>query len=292
MKLVLNNLTKEYNSQVAVKDLEFTMEKGIYGLLGTNGAGKTTLMRMICTLMKPSRGSITCDGKDIFEMGGAYRRMIGYLPQNFGFYPDLSAREYLKYIAEIKGLRPAVAKDRIEMLLEKIGLKDTGKKKLKAFSGGMIRRVGIAQAVLNDPEILVLDEPTAGLDPNERIRFRNLITELAEKRMVILSTHIVSDVEFIANRIMLMKNGRFSFIGTAEELVGLVADKVWTCTVPAESVGKYTGSFPIANMRSTDAGVELRIVAETKPAPEVKSEQPTLEDAFFFYFGERTEENE
>ena len=171
------------------------MEKGVYGLLGTNGAGKTTLMRMICTLMKPSRGSITCDGKDIFEMGGAYRRMIGYLPQNFGFYPDLSAREYLKYIAEIKGLRPAVAKDRIEMLLEKVGLKDMEKKKLKAFSGGMIQRVGIAQAVLNDPEILVLDEPTAGLDPNERIRFRNLITELAEKRMVILSTHIVSDVE-------------------------------------------------------------------------------------------------
>ena len=178
------------------------------------------------------------------------------------------------------------------MLLEKVGLKDTGKKKLKAFSGGMIRRVGIAQAVLNDPEILVLDEPTAGLDPNERIRFRNLITELAEKRMVILSTHIVSDVEFIANRIMLMKNGSFSFIGTAEELVGLVADKVWTCTVPAESVGKYTGNFPIANMRSADAGVELRIVAETKPAPEAKNVQPTLEDAFFFYFGERAEVNE
>lgn len=292
MKLVLNNLTKEYGSQVAVKDLEYTMEKGVYGLLGTNGAGKTTLMRMICTLMKPSRGSITCDGKDIFEMGREYRCIIGYLPQDFGFYPDLFAREYLKYIADIKGLRPAVAKERVEMLLEKVGLKDTGKKKLRTFSGGMIRRVGIAQAVLNDPEILVLDEPTAGLDPNERIRFRNLITELSEKRMVILSTHIVSDVEFIANRIMLMKSGRFSFIGTAEELVGLVAGKVWSCTIPGESVGKYTENFPIANMRNTDAGVELRIVAERKPAPGAKNVQATLEDAFLFYFGERTEESE
>ena len=289
MELALNNLSKEYGSCSAVKELNYTMGKGVYGLLGVNGAGKTTLMRMICTLMKPSQGNITCDGNDIFEMGGNYRRLIGYLPQEFGYYPDLSAREYLHYVAAIKGLRPAVAKDRTEKLLEKVSLKDAGGKKLRSFSGGMLRRVGIAQAVLNDPEILILDEPTAGLDPNERIRFRNLITELASDRIVLLSTHIVSDIEFIANRIMLMKNGSFLFTGSPEDLVGKIAGKVWSCTIPDTSVSEYARSFSIANMKSTGEGTELRIVSDEKPAPHANNVQETLEDAFFYYFGESTE---
>lgn len=287
MELTLKNLTKRYGSFTAVSGLNYTMQNGVYGLLGVNGAGKTTLMRMICTLMKPTQGCITCDGRDIFEMGGEYRRLIGYLPQEFGYYPDLSAREYLMYIAAIKGLKTAVAKDRTEKLLKKVGLENTGKKRLKTFSGGMIRRMGIAQAMLNDPKILVLDEPTAGLDPKERIRFRNLISELAANRMVLLSTHIVSDLEFISNRIVLMRKGMFSFVGTPEEVVDSISDKVWSCTIEKDELNKYMKLFPIANVKSESKGLEIRVIAETRPDTRAEKEQATLQDAFLFYFDEK-----
>lgn len=290
MELTLKNLTKSYGSFTAVSELNYTMRNGVYGLLGVNGAGKTTLMRMICTLMKPTQGFITCDGRDIFEMGGEYRRLIGYLPQEFGYYPDLSAREYLMYIAAIKGLRTAVAKERAEKLLEKVGLGNTGKKRLKTFSGGMIRRIGIAQAVLNDPKILVLDEPTAGLDPKERIRFRNLISELASNRMVLLSTHIVSDLEFISNRIVLMQKGEFAFSGTPEEIVDSISDKVWSCTIERNELEKYTKLFSVASVKSASNGLELRIISETKPDSQAEKTRATLEDAFLFYFGEKAGE--
>lgn len=290
MELTLKNLTKSYGSFTAVSELNYTMRNGVYGLLGVNGAGKTTLMRMICTLMKPTQGFITCDGRDIFEMGGEYRRLIGYLPQEFGYYPDLSAREYLMYIAAIKGLRTAVAKERAEKLLEKVGLGNTGKKRLKTFSGGMIRRIGIAQAVLNDPKILVLDEPTAGLDPKERIRFRNLISELASNRMVLLSTHIVSDLEFISNRIVLMQKGEFAFSGTPEEIVDSISDKVWSCTIERNELEKYTKLFSVASVKSASNGLELRIISETKPDLQAEKTRATLEDAFLFYFGEKAGE--
>ena len=213
MELSLNRLTKQYDTLTAVKDLNLTMTSGVYGLLGVNGAGKTTLMRMICTLIRPSQGNITCDGKDIFEMEGDYRRQLGYLPQDFGYYPDLTVSDYMMYIASIKGLRPAFANSRTNSLLEQVGMKKASKMKMRKLSGGMLRRVGIAQAMLNDPKILILDEPTAGLDPNERIRFRNLISELADDRLVLLSTHIVSDVEFIANPPLEKKYGRVRFPG-------------------------------------------------------------------------------
>ena len=195
MELKFDNLTKEFGNFTAVDHLNLTMTKGVYGLLGVNGAGKTTLMRMLCTLLKPTEGRITCDGKDIFEMDGEYRKVLGYLPQDFGFYPEFTVKDYLLYISTLKGIPPAAARKRVKDMILKVGLSKAANKKMKKLSGGMKRRVGIAQAMLNNPKILVLDEPTAGLDPNERIRFRNLISELSEERLVLLSTHIVSDIE-------------------------------------------------------------------------------------------------
>ena len=197
MKLQMVNVTRKFGDFRAVENLNLTIENGVYGLLGVNGAGKTTLMRMICTLLPPTSGQILCDGKDIFKMDGEYRNLLGYLPQEFGFYPDFTVKDYLLYIASLKGIRPMVAGKRVKDLLAQVGLTKSANKKMKKLSGGMKRRAGIAQAMLNNPKILILDEPTAGLDPTERVRFRNLISELSEDRIVILSTHIVSDVEAV-----------------------------------------------------------------------------------------------
>ena len=292
MELSLNNLTKKYGTVTAVRNLNYTMTGGVYGLLGVNGAGKTTLMRMICTLIQPSQGNITCDGKDIYEMGESYRGLLGYLPQDFGYYPDLTVSDYLMYIASIKGLRQAVAKNRTKLLLDQVGLNKSSKVKMRNLSGGMLRRVGIAQAMLNDPKILILDEPTAGLDPNERIRFRNLISELSGNRLVLLSTHIVSDVEFIANEIILMNKGELFFTGTAEDVISSIKSEVWTCNVPRQDVEKYLQHYLVANVKTSSQGAELRILSDRPPVPDAQREQATLEDAFLFYFGERTGEAE
>ena len=218
MGLEFDKVSKEFSSFRAVDCVNYTMKKGVYGLLGVNGAGKTTLMRMLCTIIRPTEGKIRWNGKDIFELGETYRGILGYLPQEFGYYPDMSIYDYLMYIASIKGIRQSVAKQRIDQLLRQVALSKYKKRRMRTLSGGMIRRVGIAQAMLNNPKILVLDEPTAGLDPNERVRFRNLISELSENRLVLLSTHIVSDVEFIANEIILMKDGKFFYTGSTDDL--------------------------------------------------------------------------
>ena len=236
MEVRINNLTKQFGGFTAVNCLNITMTNGVYGLLGVNGAGKTTLMRMLCTLLHPTDGQITCDGRDIFKMDGDYRKILGYLPQDFGYYPEFTVQDYLIYIAAIKGIRPAVAKKRVKELIAAVGLQKVAHKKMKKLSGGMKRRAGIAQAMLNNPKILILDEPTAGLDPNERIRFRNLISELAENRLVLLSTHIVSDVEYIANEILLMKDGSIMHRGTAEELIDTMTEGVWKCFVRKNEV--------------------------------------------------------
>ena len=231
MEVKFNDLTKKFGNFTAVDHLTMTMTNGVYGLLGVNGAGKTTMMRMLCTLLKPTSGSITCNGKDIFEMDSEYRNLLGYLPQDFGFYPEFTVQDYLMYIASLKGVRPAVAKKRVKELISKVGLSKVANRKMKKLSGGMKRRAGIAQAMLNNPAILVLDEPTAGLDPNERIRFRNLISELSEERLVLLSTHIVSDIEYIANQIWLMKDGKLVRSGTSDELIRTMPVDVWECFV-------------------------------------------------------------
>lgn len=287
MKLTLNNVSKNYAGVKAVDGITYSMEKGVYGLLGVNGAGKTTLMRMLCTLMPPTKGKITWNGNDIFSSGAAYRDILGYLPQDFGYYPDLSIHDYMMYIASIKGIRPIPARKKMELLLEQVGLEKYKKRKMKNLSGGMLRRVGIAQAMLNNPQILVLDEPTAGLDPNERIRFRNLISELAEERLVLLSTHIVSDIAYIAKEIMLMKEGRLIYTGTSETLITSMEGIVWHCRVPRQKVDAYCKQYQVGNIRAGSGDAELRILSKIPPAENAIPAEATLEDAFLLYFGEK-----
>ncbi len=290
MELEVNNLTKEFGSFTAVNHLNITMRNGVYGLLGVNGAGKTTFMRMLCTLMHPTHGKITCNGKEIFTMDGDYRKILGYLPQDFGFYPDFTVQDYLLYIASIKAIRPAVAKKRVKELLEKTGLENAVHKKMKKLSGGMKRRAGIAQAMLNDPKILVLDEPTAGLDPNERIRFRNLISELSEDRLVLLSTHIVPDVEYIANEILLLKNGSFIQRGTTEHLITTMKENIWKCHVEKSYVPQLMKKYKISNLKTDSHGAVLRIISKEKPVPDAVPEEAVLEDVFLYYFDEKAGE--
>lgn len=292
MEIKTTDLTKKFGDVTAVDHMDLTMTGGVYGLLGVNGAGKTTLMRMLCTLLQPTEGSITCSGKDIFKMGADYRKMLGYLPQEFGFYPEFTVKDYLLYIAALKGLRPAVAKKRVRELLGKVGLAKVAGRKMKKLSGGMKRRAGIAQAMLNDPRILVLDEPTAGLDPNERVRFRNLISELSEDRLVLLSTHIVSDVEYIANEIWLMKEGSLMLKGTAEELIDSMEETVWKCFAQKAMVPALLKKYKISNIKSEPHGAELRIISGEQPLPDAKPEEATLEDVFLYYFGEKAGESD
>lgn len=287
MELKMIKLTKQFGDFTAVDHMNLTMTNGVYGLLGVNGAGKTTLMRMICTLLQPSSGKILCNGKDIFKMGADYRKLLGYLPQDFGFYPEFTVKDYLLYIAALKGIRPAVARKRVKDLISKVGLSKAANKKMKKLSGGMKRRAGIAQAVLNDPKILILDDPTAGLDPNERIRFRNLISELSEDRLVLLSTHIVSDVEYIANEIWLMNDGQLLQQGTADELIRSMDENVWKCYADKSDVPALMKQYKISNIKSEPHGVELRIISKEKPFPDAVMEEANLEDVFLYYFGEK-----
>ena len=292
MALILDGLTKTFSSFPAVNNLSYTMDTGVYGLLGVNGAGKTTLMRMLCTLLTPTSGTITWDGQDIFSLGSAYRNLLGYLPQDFGYYPDFSVQDYLLYIASIKGLRPATARQRMQNLLEQVGLTQVRRQKMKKLSGGMKRRAGIAQAMLNDPKILILDEPTAGLDPKERIRFRNLISELAENRLVLLSTHIVSDVEYIADQILLMKDGSLVHHGTSQQLLAAAPTQVWVCTVPRAQADQLLHQYPVVNLKTLPQGVQLRVLSQTPPVPEAPPAEMTLEDLFLHYFGETAGETD
>lgn len=287
MKIELDHLTKNFGEFTAVDHISLAMNNGVYGLLGVNGAGKTTLMRMLCTLLRPTEGTIYCNGRDIWEMDSEYRSLLGYLPQEFGFYPEFSVQDYLLYIAALKGIRPVVAKKRVKELLVKVGLAKAAAHKMKKLSGGMKRRAGIAQAMLNDPQILILDEPTAGLDPNERIRFRNLISELAEERLVLLSTHIVSDVEYIANEIWMMQEGRIVHQGTAKKIIDSMPEAVWECMVEKRMVSVFTKKYKISNMKTDQDGAILRIISREKPCEQAKRAEATLEDVFLYYFGEK-----
>ena len=292
MELQMVNLTKRFGDFTAVDDMNIRITNGVYGLLGVNGAGKTTLMRMICTLLTPTSGQILCDGKDILKMEGEYRNLLGYLPQEFGFYPEFSVKDYLLYIASLKGIRPVVAKKRVKELLEQVGLSKAAGKKMKKLSGGMKRRVGIAQAILNNPKILILDEPTAGLDPTERVRFRNLISELSKERIVILSTHIVSDVEYIANEIWLMKNGRLVQQGSLNDVLDSMPEKVWSLVASQEEAAKLMKEYRVSNMKTDRDGVELRMISAQQPFAYAEMVQPNLEDVFLYYFGEKGGEME
>ena len=248
MQLQLKNLCKQYGTKCAVNHINAKLSPGVYGLLGANGAGKTTLMRMICGVLKPSSGSIRLNGKSIEELGERYYSHLGYMPQDFGFYPDFTAREFMLYMAAVKGLDAKTAKQRTEQLLRMVNLQEVANKKVKSYSGGMKQQLGIAQAELNHPSILILDEPTAGLDPKERVRFRNLISEFAKEKIVILSTHIVSDVSYIADYILMMKSGRFLLGEPMETVTDHIKEKVWEILIDSREVGVYSRNFSVVNL--------------------------------------------
>ena len=284
MELSIDCLTKHYGSKIAVDQVSATLKPGVYGLLGANGAGKTTLMRMMCAILESTSGAVFLDGKDIIEMGADYRNVLGYLPQDFGYYPNYTAQEFLMYVSALKGIPKNIAGKRAGELLEEVGLGDVANKKVKTFSGGMKQRVGIAQALLNNPDILILDEPTAGLDPKERVRFRNLLSDYAGDKIVILSTHIVSDIEAIADEVLLMKKGKCVLQGSVSELIKKADGKVWELTVPQEEARKWQAKGAVANLRHEGGQVALRIISDNKPSEAAVPCEAALEDLYLYYF--------
>ncbi len=287
MELLIDHVSKRFKDKIAVNDISLGLTPGVWGLLGANGAGKTTLMRMIAGIMQPTSGRVAYDGVPVQVLGERYRNIFGFLPQEFGFPQEFTVKEYLTYIAALKGLPERLGRRKIAELLERVSLPDVCNRKIANPSGGMKRRVGIAQALLNDPEVLILDEPTGGLDPGERVRFRNLISEFAHDRIVLISTHIVPDVEYIAACHAIIKGGRLLAAGTTEELTGLAEGKVWHCTVPAEAVPEYESRLQIAGLRNeNDGSVSVRYLSE-RPCNSVSTAvAPRLEDLYLWLFPE------
>lgn len=284
MSLTIDRLTKQYKNKIAVDQISLTLENGVYGLLGANGAGKSTLMRMICGILNPTAGEIKWNGIDVSEED--YRDVLGYLPQDFGYYPEFTAYDFMMYMASLKGIPKSRAKEKTKELLENVSLSSVTKKKIKTFSGGMKQRLGIAQALLNNPKILILDEPTAGLDPKERIRFRNLISKLGIDRTVLLSTHIVSDVEYIANTILVMKDGKLIHQGVLDEIIKVIENKVFECVVDNKTAISLSKNYPIINTRNEGEAVFLRLVANVVPHENATLSRATLEDLYLYYFSE------
>ncbi|MCM3781400.1 ATP-binding cassette domain-containing protein [Neobacillus mesonae] len=283
--LSVNQVTKKFGSFTALEDIHFELGSGVYGLLAPNGAGKTTLIKMLTTLLFPTKGEILYGGENIVQMGERYRDILGYLPQHFGYYKNDTPVKYLHYIAALKGMETAVAAARIDELLELVALEGVKKKKMKKFSGGMIQRVGIAQAMLNDPEILILDEPTAGLDPKERVRFRNLLTRLARDRIIILSTHIVSDVELIANEILMIKDRQLLYKESVEALCARLTGKVFEAELSYEETEQLKDTYLILSEKQEAGRLKVRFLSESGE-PAVASHQvvPSLEDVFIYTY--------
>lgn len=288
-ELILDRITKRFKNKTAVDNVSIRLTSGVYGFLGANGAGKTTLLRMLCGVLKPTAGEISCNGMEIRMLDGEYRCMLGYLPQDFGYYPNLTAKRYLEYLAACKAVPKGLAKARVSEMLHLAGLEGAARQKIKTFSGGMIRRLGIAQALLNDPEILILDEPTSGLDPKERIRFRNIISALSKGRIIILSTHIVSDVEFIADQILLMKQGRIIEQGTPQKITDSIAGKVWEYLADPEQAARINESFAVSSLKNMGEQVYLRLISDTCPCEGAVRVRPGLEDVYLYYFEEVSE---
>ena len=288
MELTINRLSKHYGNKIAVDCFETTMTDGIYALLGANGAGKTTLMRMLCDVLRPTSGEVLLDGINISVMDESYRELLGYLPQNFGYYPNFTGWDFMMYLSALKGLPKITAARRCEELLQLAGLYDVRGKKIKTYSGGMRQRIGIAQALINDPKILILDEPTAGLDPKERTKFRNIISDLSKGRIVLLSTHIVSDVDYIADHIIIMKDGKCALRDKADNICNVIQNAVWTCVLPPKAADEISGKYVISNLHHTDGQIEMRVVSEEKPCDNAVSVTPNLEDLYLYFFREES----
>ncbi len=281
MKLEIENVCKTYRGKVeALRSFSLELGPGVLGLLGPNGAGKSTLMRILATITRPSAGRVLWNGTDVKNDPDMLRTVLGYLPQDFGIYPNLSAVEFLDYLAAVKGLDAVSARKRIAELLELVNLADAARRPLGGFSGGMRQRVGIAQALLNDPQLLIVDEPTAGLDPEERVRFRNLLSELAGERIVILSTHIVSDVEAVATDIALIAQGELVVHGAPEALLAGVSGKVWEVVIPSGELPTLRQDYLVSSTAHRNDGVHARVVADAAPRPDARALEPSLEDAY------------
>ncbi|ARF79685.1 ABC transporter ATP-binding protein [Kitasatospora aureofaciens] len=288
-ELQILDLTKEYRGgKRAVDSFTLTLRPGVLGLLGANGAGKSSLMRILATVTRPTSGRVLWEGVDITRRPGPLRRAVGYLPQDFGVYPQLTAREFLAYLAAAKGLRRRSARARIEELLELVNLSDAAGQRLGAMSGGMRQRVGIAQALLNDPALLIVDEPTVGLDPEERLRFGSLLSGMGAERIVVLSTHIVPDVAATADRIAVMGGGRLLHHGSTEELLLSAEGSVWELTVPADQLPPLRSRFLLGGTTRTPQGVRARVLSRHAPAAGARPVPPRLEDAYLLLTADRS----
>lgn len=292
MKLTMEHLSKQFRNKIAVEQIDTELTEGVYGFLGANGAGKTTLLQMICGIVEPTSGEVKVDGENNIQMGERFRDLLGYLPQEFGYTQGFTAKDFMLYIASIKGLSPRFAKRKTRELLKLVNLEKEANRKIRTFSGGMKRRLGIAQALLNDPKILILDEPTAGLDPKERAYFRNIIAEMSKDKIIIISTHIVSDIEYISDQVLIMKKGKFILQGSAEKLLSEVKEEVWSCHVPNSEWIKFENTHCIANSHGLSTYVEARVISNMSPIEGAIKVEPTLEDLYLKYFSDEMEARE
>ncbi|EPD52064.1 hypothetical protein HMPREF1210_01417 [Paenisporosarcina sp. HGH0030] len=291
MELIIESVSKKYKGNFyGLRDLSLEINTGILGLLGPNGVGKSTLMRILSTITKPTEGKVSWNGIDITKDPNSVRAILGYLPQDFGVYPHLNAVEFLEYLAAIRGLDHKMARKRIEELLHLVNLYEVRKKPLNSFSGGMKQRVGIAQALLNDPKLLIVDEPTVGLDPEERIRFRNLLSELSGDRIIILSTHIVSDIEATATDIAIVNQGRLVIQAAPSRLLAAVEGKVWEWLIPSDTWMEVRKQLLISSTIQSSEGVRVRVIADIQPSAESRLVTPTLEDAYLYYISANKQE--
>jgi ABC-2 type transport system ATP-binding protein len=284
MQLQLEGVTKSFKDKEVLKGISLRMENGVYGLLGPNGAGKTTLIRILADVLQPTGGRVLINGQDKNACGDEYRARIGYLPQDMSFYSDFTGRDYLEYAAALKGVPAGRARGQIKALAGSVGLSGDLNRRCVTYSGGMRRRLGIAQALLNDPEILILDEPTAGLDPHERIKFRNIISAYSKDRLVLLSTHIVSDVDSIAKRVMMMEYGKVERLGSSDEYIKQIENCVWSFRIPVDKLVGFQNSAVISNVVPHGDMMEVRVIDERKPSGDAVPVTPSLEDAYLYVF--------